>query len=400
MLLRKLFAMHGLHHAAPDEGAGSGGGGETPDFDIDAASDSLAGELGLTDEPGSATPSPGAATGAKPSPETDEAKLKAEADAKAAKERAAAAAATKGVKLPEGEMKPKVGADGKPVLGADGKPVMEKVEAPKPAEAPKSWRKEMHEVFGKLPPEVQAYILKREQDVEAGFKNYDESAKYGKSLQDVISPYQPMLDAQGVKDHAAAVRYLMNAHYQLSVGSPEERTNFLARIAKNYGLDLVKAVEAAKVGADAQPSETEKALLARLQKLESGVNAQQQAQLEALQAKTAAEVEAFASDPAHPYFDEVADHITLLLRDPKISLKDAYEQAVWANPVTRAKEQARLQKEQEAALREAAEKEAQAALRAKGTRVRGAETDRASPENLGSMDETLRETFKEIQGRA
>jgi hypothetical protein len=122
--------------------------------------------------------------------------------------------------------------------------------------------------------------------------------------------------------------------------------------------------------------------------------------VEALKASTAAEVDAFAKDPAHPYFDEVADHITLLLRDPKISLKDAYEQAVWANPVTRAKEQARLQKETEEAVRKAAEEEAKKAAAARGTKLRGKDGERASPDFVGSMDETLRETYKEIQGRA
>jgi len=57
---------------------------------------------------------------------------------------------------------------------------------------------------------------------------------------------------------------------------------------------------------------------------------------------SALEVNAFASDPAHPFFDEVADDIVAFVRAGD-SLSKAYEKAVWANPVTREKEIARQQ---------------------------------------------------------
>lgn len=54
------------------------------------------------------------------------------------------------------------------------------------------------------------------------------------------------------------------------------------------------------------------------------------------------EVEAFAADPAHPFFDELSDDIAAILKTGA-SLAEAYEKAVWANPVTRAKEILRRQ---------------------------------------------------------
>jgi S1-C subfamily serine protease len=59
------------------------------------------------------------------------------------------------------------------------------------------------------------------------------------------------------------------------------------------------------------------------------------------------EVNAFATDPAHPFFDEVSDDIIAILKTGA-SLAEAYEKAVWANPVTRQKEIARRQKEKDA----------------------------------------------------
>lgn len=58
------------------------------------------------------------------------------------------------------------------------------------------------------------------------------------------------------------------------------------------------------------------------------------------------EVNAFAADPAHPFFDEVSDDIVAFLKTGA-SLAEAYEKAVWANPVTRQKEIARRQKEKD-----------------------------------------------------
>ena len=55
------------------------------------------------------------------------------------------------------------------------------------------------------------------------------------------------------------------------------------------------------------------------------------------------EVNAFAADPEHPYFDELSDEIVAILKTGA-SLAEAYEKAVWANPVTREKEILRRQK--------------------------------------------------------
>ena len=82
------------------------------------------------------------------------------------------------------------------------------------------------------------------------------------------------------------------------------------------------------------------------------------------------------------------------------SLKDAYEKAVWANPVTRQKEIARIQTEAAAKLKVAASKEAEAAKRASSANVRGRETRRAPTEPKGTMDETMRDTLEKIRNRA
>lgn len=324
------------------EGADAGGSGE---LNLDAAVDSLAGDLGLGAEKpaGSATPSPTGDTG-----------------------------------KPKAETQPGT------------------TEPPKAREVPKSWPKELHEYWPKTDPKMQEYWETREKQWHEGIEGYKGDATYGKSLKEVFGPYQPLLDAQGIKDHSIAARYLLNAHYQLSQADPAKKAGFFAGLAKSYGIDLNDALKHVSEAAYADPALKE--LSEKFTKLETTLTAEQTARVEELRSKTAAEVEAFASDPKHAYFDEVADDIALLLQNPKMSLEQAYERAVWANPVTRAKEQARLQKESEDALRDKARKEAEAARKARGTQIRG-EAEKPAADVVGSMEDTLRSTYKEIQDR-
>jgi hypothetical protein len=81
-------------------------------------------------------------------------------------------------------------------------------------------------------------------------------------------------------------------------------------------------------------------------------------------------------------------------------LKDAYERAVYANPVTRQKEIARLQTEADTKLREKSKNEAEAARKAARTNVRSRDTRRTPTEPLGTMDETMKSTLSEIRSRA
>ena len=64
------------------------------------------------------------------------------------------------------------------------------------------------------------------------------------------------------------------------------------------------------------------------------------------------------------------------------------------------KENARLQKETEAKLREKSRTEAIAARKASSTNVRSRDTNRAPTEPLGTMEDTMRAVLKESRERA
>lgn len=271
--------------------------------------------------------------------------------------------------------------------------------AEKPAirAVPKSWKQEYHEYWGKLDPKVQEYIEQRETEQATGLDALKSDAQLAKGFKEVLTPYQALLDAQGLKDPAYVVRSLLNTHYQLSTFNDAQKVDLFNRLAKLYKVDLGKVAASQDEVPFIDPSLKE--INDRMSKVEGSLTAQQEAAVNDLRLKTAREVEAFASDPKHSYFNEVADHVVLLLQNPQISLEQAYEQAVWANPATRAKEQARISQESDAARRKEAEEAAAKARKAKGTDVRGKESPRGSTELVGSIDDTLRETYREVASR-
>ncbi len=126
------------------------------------------------------------------------------------------------------------------------------------------------------------------------------------------------------------------------------------------------------------------------------MNARDQATLQETRSRVEKEVEAFASE--HPLFDEVAEDLVPFL-NAGMSLEDAYEKAIWANPVTRDKEMDRLAKEKEAKQLEAAKEKTAKAKKAKSANVSSRDTEKAPTGTLGTMEDTLRDTYRDIQQR-
>lgn len=264
-----------------------------------------------------------------------------------------------------------------------------------PRQPPKAWQREKHEVWSKLDPAAQEYIELRERQMLDGLDQYKAEAHVGRNLREMFTPYQHMIQQAGLKDEMQAVQSLLQAQLRLTTGSEESRRAAYEGLGRNLGL-----VKAAAGDADGQPvPPVVNQLQERLNLIESRLTDAQRAEQEADRQRTAAEVEAFASDPKHAYFDEVADDIIALIKGGK-TLDEAYEKAVWANPVTRQKEIARLQTEADATRREKAKQEAEAARKAAAANMRSRETRKAPTDPKGTWDDTMRDTLREIKERA
>ncbi len=259
--------------------------------------------------------------------------------------------------------------------------------------APKTWPKEMHEHWGKVDPKVQEYLEKREKQMLEGLDQYKGAAQYGKVLQEVIAPFQATLQAKGL-DAPRAVQSLLQAHQRLTSGTPEQRQAAYRQLGENLGFTTGPTTTEPTAPIDP----TVKQLQEQFQQIQQVLTAQQQEAFTAARTKASQEVEAFASDPKNALFDECYEDIVKFIKAGD-SLQEAYDRAVWANPVTREKSvQARLQTETEKA-KENARLTALPKLKAKSVNVRGRDTLRTPTEPIGSIEDTARATLREMRSR-
>jgi len=253
---------------------------------------------------------------------------------------------------------------------------------------PQSWKKEMHDKWNSLDPEMQDYVEQRENQMREGLEKDRGDANLGRVMRDVMTPYSQMLKSQGI-DEPVMVRNLMNAHYKLSTADPESRTALMQQLAQSYGVNL-------NGEAPAQIDPALKAMQERLQGLEQTISASHERSLQEGRARVESDVEAFASK--NEFFEEVAEQIVPLI-NAGYNLEDAYKNAIWLNPVTRQKEIDRTAQEAAEKAQTLAKQEAEKARKAKSANVRGRDTNKTPTEPTGTMEDTMRETYRAIQNQ-
>lgn len=285
-------------------------------------------------------------------------------------------------------------ADTAAALAEDSAPTTEAATASAPPDgAPKTWRPEAAAEWSKLPPTVQAEIRKREEDMFKGLEGYRAEATIGKALKDTIAPYIPVLREAGLEP-MRTIQGLLHSHVTLSQGTPEQKAGMFKKLAEVYGVNL-------DGGDPPYVDPTVQALQDKIAQLEGRVSGHDQRTQEAIKVQLSQEITAFASAPENIYFDEVATDIAQLLRSKAATtLKEAYDLAVFRNPVVRAKELARLTAESNAkatAETEAAAKKAREAMSVNVRTNQARTTSGTAP--TGSMEDTMAETLAAIKSR-
>ncbi|MDI3463638.1 MAG: hypothetical protein OJF50_002459 [Nitrospira sp.] len=252
-------------------------------------------------------------------------------------------------------------------------------------DVPKSWKKEMHQYWGQIPHPAQQYYIDREQQM----------LNYVRPFQDTLKPYEHLFAQRPAHQ---MVGDLLKAHQMLTVGTDEQRWEHAKQLLKNLGFEG-RLGQPSDPATQAPVDPVVQQLTQKLSGLEQTVLAQQQHAYNQARAEVGKQVNDFAADKAHPHFDEVADEIAIFISQG-LSLQDAYDRAVWANPAVRAKEIARVQTEHEAKLKENARLQSLPKKNAARVNVRSSDTGRTPTEPLGSMDDTIKSTLKEIRARA
>lgn len=294
-------------------------------------------------------------------------------------------------------------AEGKPVEGTDPAVVPPPTPPATATPAPKTWRPEVAAEWDKVPPTVQAEILKREQDMFNGLESYKQDAGVGKAFQSIVKPFEGLLKQTG-EDVGQLVGGLLNAHSTLTLGTPDQKLQVVQRIAELYGVNL-------------QPTDPDSApyvdpevirLRNELQQVNSRITGQErfqqdlrQQQAEEVRAKLAQEIETFAADTAaNPDFELLSDDIARLIRSKEATgLREAYDKAMWLHPVTRQKAIDGAAAAQAEAAKKAQAEAAAKAAKATSTNVRTSAKNASGTATSESMDDTLQAAYRKLMGK-
>ena len=265
--------------------------------------------------------------------------------------------------------------------------------------APKTWTKEALAEWASVPSRVRQEIQKREEDFLRGITKYKEGADLGSRYDSVVEPFRPILAAENI-DPVQLFQSFASNHYLLSRGTEEQKLSLAENLITGYGINFQALIDRIgnRVTAPIDPEiESLKQQIAQLNQAQAS---QQTAAKQSAEQQVSAAVDAFAADPAHPYFDELSDDIAKLLSSGiAADLQDAYDRAVYANPVTREKVLSSLSEQQKTANE--AEKKARMDKTAKLTSadLEISQSPRNGTVPTGSIDDTLADTLKAIEAR-
>lgn len=277
-----------------------------------------------------------------------------------------------------------------PATAPDADPPSEPIRVPASLPAP------LKAKFKDLPPEWQSAIQKQDEDRTAAKAQWDTKAERFNRLEEILAPRREKFQLQGLDD-ARAIQTLFAAQDMLD-RNPLEGLSYLAR---SYGVDLRQiGAQPAQAQQGGMPPELAAALhplMSQVQTLQQSLAERDQAAANAELHRGLAEIEAFRSDPANLYFDDVRPNILALMETGRAAtLKDAYEAACWADPVVRP-----LLIEQREATAKAEATKAQTDAKAKAeadARAKANAAQRAGGSVTGAPGSTVAQTAQGSKG--
>ncbi len=193
--------------------------------------------------------------------------------------------------------------------------------------APTTWKAETRAKWDKLDPDVQDDILKREGDMENGWKELGGRSAQLKEWDTAITPYMATLQSMGITPQQATQRLLAVEH-GLRHGTPQQKAAMVQKIIKDYGIQFEAQQEHEQVdprlsAIDERFGRVEQYITQR----EMALHEQENRQLEEL-------VDNFKK--SNQYTDAVYEDMVVLIqgglskgKSPQQRLQDAYDKAKW-----------------------------------------------------------------------
>ncbi len=256
-------------------------------------------------------------------------------------------------------------------------------------QSPKSLKKEIADKYwDKLDPELQEALAKRDEDFQNGIEIYKSRAQFAEIMEKALMPHMATMNALGVTPDLA-VKELLGIDHLLRYGSEEQKAIQFAKIAHQFKPNFELVNQYLQNGMPAPDPRDQ-----RLDRIEQALYQQTQFAQQQENSLITAELSKFAADPSHKHYEAVKPHMAALLQAGQANdLQDAYDQAIYANPATRALVLA----EQQAAERTEATRKAKEARQAASVNTpRRPALQTAAP--AAALDDELNQTWERLVG--
>ncbi len=203
-------------------------------------------------------------------------------------------------------------------------------------EPPKGWSADAKAKWAVLDPSIQAEVMKREQDMDNGGRQWSEQRK---SYDEMLTPVRSLAERSGVNEREAITRLV-----EASEWLERDPAGFIEAYAQHYGINLGNNPTQQTQG---RPDPVLSQVTQELSQIKQTLSKREEAEVQS-------QIQSFASAPGHEHFEKVRlDMGKLITADPSLSMDDAYERAIWANKDIRTElikqQQASAQKQTDAA---------------------------------------------------
>ena len=211
-----------------------------------------------------------------------------------------------------------------------------------PAAAREAWKD--------TPKAMKDAIAKRERDFAVGIQKYAEGAKRAQQMDQSLRPYQQYFAMNG-NNPAKSIGDLLQTASLLQGGAPRQKAETVANLISQFGVDvetldhiLAGATppepQGQGVGQGVAPQLVQQAVqqaIAPYQQHMQQFQLMQQRAHQQTEQEVASELQTFATDPKHEFYNDVkmdmADILDLAAqRGLDLSLEDAYKRACLMNP--------------------------------------------------------------------
>lgn len=211
-----------------------------------------------------------------------------------------------------------------------------------PSKPPQGWRPEAKDKWATIPEDLRQEIVRREEASAAGVARMKQQMEPAERVYSVIAKNQEYFEHINT-DPQVYVESMIRVEQTLALGNPAQRMEAIIKLAEDYGVPLRQVIDSAmggKLNAVLQQSHQHHRTPATIPpEVAQELDALRNVQRTMVEKQAADEYHAFASDTSkRPFLEEVSEGMAELLeRGLCTTYEEAYDMAVWRDPVLRQK---------------------------------------------------------------